>query len=535
MSELIALLETPLSKNAKARLSALQAMHDVEVQATSLVSYRSRGSLLIIADPPTFEAIKPELGELDCVHTPMVSRLEGHLGAFRAYVQSDQGEMNLAALQGDNRDSFDLILDLGRPPYWQREMPPFGYFTAADRQGSLLVLEQLAQMQGEFEKPKFFEYNEHICAHGRRGLEACHRCLEACPAEAISSLAERISVDPFLCQGGGTCATVCPSGAIRYAYPRLNDSLNRVRRLLQKYRDMQGSHPTLLIHDGEAGQAWLEAHTSCLGDHVLPFVVEEAGSVGMEMWLASLAFSAHQVVILVHPVQAKVMAALQAQVEYARAILQGMDYDADRIALLNSDQTGESLTRPAKLQGGDPDFAIAAFMLLDEKRYTIRSAVEHLYQHAVRKQESVALPAGAPFGQVLVDQHNCTLCMSCVAVCPAEALSDGNEVPKLNFHESSCIQCGLCSKACPERVITLESRYLFRDDWAQQQRTLHEEEPFCCISCGKPFATLSAIQRVQSRLSGHYMFQSEEQQRRLFMCEDCRVRDMFASELEGRP
>ena len=144
------------------------------------------------------------------------------------------------------------------------------------------------------------------------------------------------------------------------------------------------------------------------------------------------------------------------------------------------------------------------------------------------------MPAGAPFGQILVNKDSCTLCMACVAVCPAEALSDGNELPRLNFHESSCVQCGLCSKACPERAIQLDARFVFRSDWAQAKRTLNEEEPFCCTACGKPFATPSAIKRIQTMLGGHHMFQSEEQKRRLLMCEDCRVRDMFNNELAGK-
>ena len=53
----------------------------------------------------------------------------------------------------------------------------------------------------------------------------CTRCIDACPADAITGLAERIEVNPYLCQGGGVCASVCPSGAIRYAYPSARDNL----------------------------------------------------------------------------------------------------------------------------------------------------------------------------------------------------------------------------------------------------------------------------------------------------------------------
>jgi hypothetical protein len=59
---------------------------------------------------------------------------------------------------------------------------------------------------------------------------------------------------------------------------------------------------------------------------------------------------------------------------------------------------------------------------------------------------------------------------------------------------------------------------------------LHEEQPVCCVSCGKPFATRSMLEVLSRKLAGHWMFQTEESRRRLQMCEDCRVRDLFAEE-----
>jgi len=60
-------------------------------------------------------------------------------------------------------------------------------------------------------------------------------------------------------------------------------------------------------------------------------------------------------------------------------------------------------------------------------------------------------------------------------------------------------------------------------------RVLYEEEPFCCVACGKPFATRRMMDRMLAKLSGHWMFQTDENRRRLQMCEDCRVRDFYAA------
>jgi hypothetical protein len=35
---------------------------------------------------------------------------------------------------------------------------------------------------------------------------------------------------------------------------------------------------------------------------------------------------------------------------------------------------------------------------------------------------------------------------------------------------------------------------------------------------------------MQKKLEGHWMFQTDESRRRLQMCENCRVKDMFSGE-----
>ncbi len=59
---------------------------------------------------------------------------------------------------------------------------------------------------------------------------------------------------------------------------------------------------------------------------------------------------------------------------------------------------------------------------------------------------------------------------------------------------------------------------------------LHEEPAFCCVGCGKPFATRRVIDTLLDRLSGHAMFQTERARRRLELCEDCRVVDAVQDE-----
>jgi hypothetical protein len=63
-------------------------------------------------------------------------------------------------------------------------------------------------------------------------------------------------------------------------------------------------------------------------------------------------------------------------------------------------------------------------------------------------------------------------------------------------------------------------------DERRRSVTLHREEPFHCVTCGKAFATRSIIDAMQAKLADHAMFASERGRRRLMMCEDCRVMDV---------
>ena len=90
--------------------------------------------------------------------------------------------------------------------------------------------------------------------------------------------------------------------------------------------------------------------------------------------------------------------------------------------------------------------------------------------------------------------------------------------------EDACVQCGLCRSTCPEKVITLVLRIDFSASRAPA-RILKEEEPFCCIRCGKPFGVKSSIERVVAQLQGrHWMYTNATKNLdAIKMCEDCRV------------
>ncbi len=435
-------------------------------------------------------------------------------------------------------DMFDLVLDLSRDPLIRRPQPPQGYF--APRQDPLeqaLAAHQLLQMTGEFEKPKFFDYKEKICAHSRSGIVGCTRCIDVCSTQAITSDVEenRVRVEPHLCLGCGGCATVCPSGAMSYAYPRVSDMGTRLKTLLQTYRGAGGEQAVLLFHNGGEGReliARLARHGKGLPANVIPLEVFHIASLGLDLMLGGFALGAARLLILSTGSEpTEYLAALQRQLAYAEEILTGLGYGSGHFRLVATREAAEleqAVWDPAKLH----EVAPATFNLSNEKRTTLDFVFDHLLKHAPARNEELALAAGAPYGRVNVNPQACTLCLACVGACPEGALLDAKETPQLKFIERNCVQCGLCEKTCPEHAISLAPR-LWLSKQATEAVVLNQAAAFHCVKCGKPFATKQMIESMVGRLAAHSMFAQMDALERLRMCADCRVIDLMQNAKHG--
>jgi ferredoxin len=432
-------------------------------------------------------------------------------------------------------ERFDMVLDFSREPVVRTAQPPQGYLApGSDPLEQALAATQLAQMVGEFEKPKFFAYNEKICAHSRSAKTGCTQCIDVCSTGAIAPDGDHVKVDPHLCMGCGGCATVCPSGAMTYAYPRVPDLGARLKRLLSAYAQAGGKDPCLLFHNAGAGQALakLARRGRGLPARVIPLEIHHPASIGMDALLAALAYGASQVVVLaVEKEAAEYGAAVKAQMGFAQSIVSGLGYGGVHFGLLAA---GDHAALEKELWSLAPAATVskaATYNLSPEKRATLDFAIDHLAKQAPKPQEAIELAAGAPFGQVLVDTKTCTLCMACVGACPESALVDGRDRPMLKFIERNCVQCGLCEAICPEDAITLVPRLLLTAQ-AKQEVKLNEAEPFNCVRCGKPFGTRQMVDNMLGKLTSHSMFAGDGALKRLQMCADCRVVDMMENKSE---
>jgi ferredoxin len=358
-------------------------------------------------------------------------------------------------------------------------------------------------------------------------IVVCNRCLFLCPTGAIAPAGDHVAIDAFVCAGCGQCAAVCPTGAAAYALPPADTLIRRLRTLLTTYREAGGAHPVVLIHDDTHGTPLIHA-LARFGDglpaNALPVAVNEVTQVGLETIAAAFAYGVSALRLLLRAKPRHDVTGLTRTLALAEPILVGLGFGAGRVSTIETDDPD---ALGAALRAIDPAEGAprpASFAPAGGKRELLRLALRELQRAAPAPVDVVPLPAGAPFGKVEINVEGCTLCLACVSACPTGALGDDPEKPTLRFSEDACVQCGLCKATCPEKVITLVPQLDFRAATAQA-RVLKQEEPFCCIRCGKPFGTRSTIERVTAKLAGkHWMFRGEESRLDVLkMCDDCRV------------
>ena len=423
------------------------------------------------------------------------------------------------------KEPFDLVLDLSREPLIRTHELPQGYFAPGDDPlEQALAAQKLVGLVGEFEKPRFFQYKEKICAHSRSGKEGCNACIDVCSSGAISAAGDYVKVETHLCAGCGGCASVCPSGAMTYAYPKVSDLGARLKSALATYRDAGGKDACILFHDAGEGRAALLSYgrkAKGLPARVIPVEVFHVASIGMDLMLGALAYGASQVLVLsTEKVAESYVAALKKQMGYAETIVDALGYAGRHFSIVEN---------PGDLWELRPAAGVAkaaAFNLSNDKRTTLDFALEHLANY---QEKTIPLPAGAPFGALSVNQQTCTLCKACIGACPESALIDATETPALRFIERNCVQCGLCVNTCPEDAIRLVPQLTIGAK-AKAAVTLNEADPFDCVRCGKPFGTRQMVENMMGKLGSHSMFAGGL--RRLQMCADCRVVDMMENKAE---
>ena len=540
------------------KAAALIAAADEDMPPISMVTLESNGVALIYGrDEIAIEAAQRLADRLDITVlltkpgdvTPRrtnefpvvkgtVRNARGHLGRFELDIDdyalplpSSRAKLVFRPSRDGATSSCELILDLsgGVPMFPAHDLRP-GYLRAdpRDRAAVERAIADAGGLVGTFDKPRFIHFEESLCAHSRSGITGCTRCLDLCPTGAITPNGNSVAIDANVCAGCGSCASVCPTGAASYSLPSADALMRRLRTLLQTYRKAGGSNPFVLFHDGEHGDAIIDALArfgAGLPANVLPLRINEVTQLGAENIAAVFAYGGAGVALLARARPKHDILGLRRAAEMSDAIISALGFGAGLVRIIETDDPDQLRVILDAAPAGRVTQKPAGFIPRGAKRSVLETTFRELHLAAPLPVDMVPLAAGAPFGGVKLNVEGCTLCHACVTACPTGALSDNPDRAMLRFTESLCVQCGLCQSTCPEKVITLEPRLDFQA-WNAPLRVLKEEEPFLCIACGKPFGTKSSIDRVLAKLGEkHWMFQGANAKRIdvIKMCADCRV------------
>jgi len=533
--------------DATAKMAALAAEAALSLPMGRSVDVVSEGTCLIIGDAAGLSAatelcetlavtvllsdadLVPADRKFDCV-VGSVRNVSGALGGFtvkfnalRQVQPGGRGAFELTPPQDGATSGCDIILDLSGgaalvPAPEKRE----GYLRADPTHAPSVAkaVLQAAQMVGTFEKPLYVRLEPTLCAHSRAEQTACSNCLNVCPTGAITSAGEHVAIDPMICAGCGSCAAVCPSGAIGYDAPPVDALFRRIATLAATYRAAGGQQPRLLVHDAEFGLEMIALAARFgrgLPADVIPLEVDALSGFGHAEMLAALSSGFGHVDVLLAPKTERETLEGQATLACAMAGSQAVRL----LDLSDPDALSETLRAGAAHTAN-----CAPVLPMGTRRQVARLAAKALQPEA----EILDLPANAPYGAIVVDKGACTLCLSCVSLCPSGALGDNSDLPQLRFQEDACLQCGLCANICPEDAITLKPQ-IDLTDAALSQRVINEDAPFACIECGSLFGSTATINKITEKLAGkHAMFGSPEAAKMIQMCENCRIQAQYHSE-----
>ena len=459
-----------------------------------------------------------------------VRNLNGALGQFNVRINGfaqllpgGRGAFSFSDPKDGAVSECDIVIDLtGDPAMVPAPHKREGYLRADPRQSSAVaaVLAEAAQMVGTFEKPLYIALEPALCAHSRAEQSGCSKCLNICPTGAITSAGDHVAIDPMICAGCGACAALCPSGAIAYDAPPVSAVFRRLDALSATYRKAGGKAPRLLVHDADHGDEMISLAARFgrgLPSDVIPFAMDSLAAFGHAEMMAALSCGFASVDVLMAPRTERDTPEHEAML--ANALSGGGRVQV--IDMVDPDALSEHL------YGGEvPNPVVSPSLPIGTRRQVARVAAKAMMPEA----EMLPLPENAPYGAVLVNTDSCTLCLSCVSLCPSGALGDNPDLPQLLFQEDACLQCGLCATICPETAITLEPRMNLTDA-AFSQVVLNEEEPFACIECGSLFGVKSTIEKITEKLAGkHSMFATSDAAKMIQMCDNCRIQAQYHSQ-----
>ena len=203
---------------------------------------------------------------------------------------------------------FDLILDLsGEAPLLPAHAKRDGYFRPDPGNPGAVqrALFDLTDLVGEFEKPRYVDFNAELCAHARSAPDRLHALPRGLPGGGDPARRRRRRDRPVHLRRLRRLPQRVPDRRCRPTPirrpPRCSSGC---ARCLRRYRQAGGERPVLLVHDDAHGGeliSLLSRFGRGLPANVIPFALNEVTQLGLDAILGALAYGAARMLVLVPP------------------------------------------------------------------------------------------------------------------------------------------------------------------------------------------------------------------------------------------
>ncbi|MDR1712739.1 MAG: 4Fe-4S binding protein [Coriobacteriales bacterium] len=341
------------------------------------------------------------------------------------------------------------------------------------------MLGLLEQLQSEY-----ITVHQHRCVVVRNRNASCRRCADACTSTAIALADGEISISPERCVGCGTCATVCPTGALSATHPNDAELLKGCLAVLTAAdNDMIIACEQVLAVDSEAFDPEKLAAVVCLGrvDESLLCALATAGATSIHLVCGDCEACELKVGRqTAELVQQTTNTLLQAWGQDLRIELtdtlpeqatagSGPGYDASRRAFFANfgrqarEVAASAATSALEEQLGaekPPEPKFLKVMSDGTLPHFVPDRRERLLDYLTAmgqpKTETIVTRL---WGHVLIDLRICSACQMCATFCPTAAITkliDEDGSVTLEHYPGDCVKCRCCEDICPTDALTLD-------------------------------------------------------------------------------
>lgn len=314
----------------------------------------------------------------------------------------------------------------------------------------------------------------------------CSRCVEACPHGVLTNDEGRILVDADTCTSCGVCVAECPWRAVELPHWSAPEVEAAVAALLP---EQAAAGPAVMFTcqhaNAEGGRGWVPVPVPCQAYVTAPLLLSVLARGAAAIGVRSCGDRCNT----------GRSDQVRQRVAFCREVLRAAGRDATRVVLAGEDPppadggstlANDGLTPRTGTTSQVFGWQAASTVLADAAaRFGLPDlALEH---------------PGSPLGRVEIDEDSCTLCATCCAACPTDALSYAGGTDATLLHEPArCIACGSCVAVCPE--IARGAVALRRETDLPRVRegafAAATDSEVHCVRCGRPFASTRMLERL---------------------------------------